>query len=121
MNNTAYSQSVDWGGTMTSDPQYVPGTYTSQNGNGTQSLMRVLGNATRSTGTQNLGLPSASQSLVSEGSMIGNIAAPIPTGDSLGFPAGIPKIYHGVTGFQFGGILPPTSTAEVTLSVTNGW
>jgi hypothetical protein len=115
--NTPYQQSVTPGVGLTSDPQLVPGSYTTNNADGTTSVTQVLGNQSLATGQQGVALQGSTQSLLAPGSWFGNTA--IPTGDSLGFPAGVPKIYNGVTNrlMNFGGILPQTSTAEVILNI----
>jgi hypothetical protein len=113
--NTPYQQEVIPGVGMVSDAQEIPGSYVTNNGDGTTSVTHVLGNTSNFTGTNTPALFGSSQSLLAPRSWFGNTS--IPTGDSLGFPMGAPKFYKGVCGFQYGGILQPTSTAEVTLNI----
>ena len=88
---------------MTGTAQFVPGAYNQQNLNG--AIINVLGNITNATGTNAPALPGAKMNLLAPGSGMFN-----GFGDA-------PSIYRGVTGFQFGGILPSARYAPIDANV----
>lgn len=95
---------VDRNGNLTGTAQFVPGRYDQRSRNG--QIINVLGNITGLTGNQNLGLPGAKTALIAPGSIHG----------FNGFGDG-PSIYRGVSGFQFGGILPGCKYAPIDANV----
>lgn len=102
--NNDQQPSADQNGNLTGNAQFVPGAYNQTNLNG--AIINVLGNITSATGTQSPNLPGAKMNLLAPGSAYGFNGL----GDG-------PSIYRGVTGFQFGGILPGCKYAPIDANV----